>query len=664
MYSSLHNHVVQLGHYITAFIILFIIWPVFIVKKNSGTLLEGLFSRYFKMVLLIIILGYLLVLLKLYEMLSLLVIFISLSIWNYVIRKKATSFEEVVDKFFMSLYDIADGVIDPIKSYKDRIVQSAAGLKMLMRDLRRMLPELISVLFILSIMLYSAYLRFYDAFKHAAPAMSDAYVTLAWMKYIDSRILFYDGIYPQGFHIYLATLGKFSAIDPLYILRYTGPFNGVLITFGLYFVLSHITGSRLAGAAAASVYGIFGLYLATDWERQAATNSQEFGFVFVMPVIYFYYRYMKDSKEEHFYTAAAGTAVVGLVHQMAFAFTGAGMGCVIVAGAMSGLKANLKKMCKIAAAGIICVVVSVIPFGIGKLMGKESNSSATEFLFQDAKISMPKFSDMTTADKLAIACIALILLYMLFNIKNFKEMLAEKFIIMLGIGAFSLYFWGGYVTQRTVVEARAGEFWGLTAPCCIGMVWYIIERIIPTLSGKIAGTILVASLVLSVVFQLKPTPIIPYKMHHDTNVEQYLAISSMYRPKTWWIVSSQNEDYAIVLGKGFLVSASEFMDSYDPGKKALTKRSESEPDSSVPQDVFIFYEKDIFKVNEDNSIYEIVAPDYERREKEKIEMKEWISEYQKTNSDMNLFYENEKLAVYHIRIPKDNEENFEKIWGL
>jgi hypothetical protein len=664
MYSSLHNHVAQFGRYIIAFIILFVIWPGFIVKKNSGTLLESLFSRYFKMVLLIIILGYLLVLLKLFEMLSLLVILLSLSMRNYVARKKATSLQDVADKFLMSLYDIADGVIDPVKSYKRRLVQSASGLKMLMQDFRRLLPELISILFILSIMLYSAYLRFYDAFKHAAPAMSDAYVTLAWMKYIDSRILFHDGIYPQGFHIYLATLSKFAAIDPLYILRYTGPLNGALTAFGLYFVLSHITASRLAGAAAASTYGIFGLYLAISWERQASTNSQEFGFVFVMPVIYFYYRYMQDPKEEHLYTAAAGTAVVGLVHQMAFAFTGAGMCCVIAAGAMSGLKTNLKKMYKIGTAGISCVAISVIPFGIGKLMGKESNSAASEFLFQDVKLSMPKLSDMTAADKLAIASIVLILLYMMFNIKNFKGMLAEKFIIMLGIGAFSLYFWGGYVTQKIVVAARSGEFWSLTAPCCIGMVWYIIERIIPALSGKVVGTVLFASLVIYVAFLLKPSPIIPYKMHHDTNVEQYLAISSMYRPKTWWIVSSQDEDYALVLGKGFLVRASEFMDNYDPGKKALTKRGKSEPDSSAPQDVFIFYEKDIFRVDEKNSIYEIVAPDYERREKEKMELEKWISEYQKTNGDMNLFYEDENLAVYHINIPKDNEEIFKKMWGL
>jgi hypothetical protein len=663
MYSSLQNQVVQFGHYVFAFIILFIIWPGFIFEKHSGTLLESIYSRYFKIVLLIIALGYLLVLIKLFELLSIFVILLLLSVWNYVVRKKATSIQYVIDRLLVSLYDTIDGVINPIKSYKERLVQSAAGLRVLRQDFLKLLPEIASILLVLSTVLYSAYLRLYDAFIHAAPAMSDAYVTLAWMKYIDSRILFHDGIYPQGFHIYLATLSKFAAIDPLYVLRYTGPLNGVLTALGLYFVLSHITRSRLAGAVAASVYGIFGSYLATEWERQASTNSQEFGFVFVIPTVYFYYRYMMYSKEEDFYTAAAGTAVVGLVHQMAFTFTGAGMCCVIAAGALSGFKDNFKKMCKTAVAGIVCVVISVIPYGIGRLMGIESNTAASEFLFGEAELSMPKLSDMTAMDKIAIACIVLVLLYMFFNIKSFKGMLAEKFVVMLGVGAFSLYFWGGYVTQKIVVAARSGEFWGLVAPCCIGMAWYIIERIIPAFSGKVLGTLLFSALALSAGVLLKPSPIIPYKMHHDSNVEQYVKISNVCRPKTWWLVSAQEEDYALVLGKGFLVSSRDFMDDYDPKKIALTKRGQGEPDSSVPEDVFIYYEKDIFKVDEGNSIYEIVAPDYERREKEKIEMKKWLSEYHKAHDDIELFYEDENLAVYHINIPKDEDGKFREIWG-
>jgi uncharacterized protein (UPF0297 family) len=91
-------------------------------------------------------------------------------------------------------------------------------------------------------------------------------------------------------------------------------------------------------------------------------------------------------------------------------------------------------------------------------------------------------------------------------------------------------------------------------------------------------------------------------MHNDSNIEQYLRISTSFRPKNWWIVSSQKEDYDIILGSGFHMQADKFLAEYDPDGKLLTRHGSSKPDDQVPQDVFVYYDRNIFKVDKDKVV--------------------------------------------------------------
>jgi len=120
----------------------------------------------------------------------------------------------------------------------------------------------------------ASYLRFYDAIKNAGIALSDAYVTLAWTKYIEARQLFHDGLYPQGFVIVLSVIRKVASIDPLLVLKFIGPLNAVLIVVGLYYFASRSTRSPVAGLVAAFVYGVLPNTLPIEYQRQASTNSQ------------------------------------------------------------------------------------------------------------------------------------------------------------------------------------------------------------------------------------------------------------------------------------------------------------------------------------------------------------------------------------------------------
>ncbi|MBW9234207.1 hypothetical protein JQK62_18440, partial [Leptospira santarosai] len=57
---------------------------------------------------------------------------------------------------------------------------------------------------------------------------------------------------------------------------------------------------------------------AIEIERQAATNSQEFAFVFIFPALYFLIKYVCDKQKEDLKIGLICTAIIGLVHSLVF----------------------------------------------------------------------------------------------------------------------------------------------------------------------------------------------------------------------------------------------------------------------------------------------------------------------------------------------------------
>jgi hypothetical protein len=272
------------------------------------------------MVFIIICAGYFLVLLKIFEFLGLLIFFIIIGIYSFIRREAAAQAKDVIVKINAYTYDVADSIKKPLLLVRPYINTRIQSIMKGVRENMLNVPKLLKAVLIAAVFAYAVYLRFYDAYYHAAPAMSDGNVTLAWVKYIIQRRLFADGIYPQGFHINMAAVQKFAFINPLYIVKYSGPLNGILIMLGIFFFIYKCTDRSIPALVGAALYGIFGESLSMDWMRQAASNSQEYGYVFVLPVLYFALRYIEKGDEDSFRTYFAGVSALGLIHAIAYAF--------------------------------------------------------------------------------------------------------------------------------------------------------------------------------------------------------------------------------------------------------------------------------------------------------------------------------------------------------
>jgi len=644
LYSSFANHFVHASRYLFAFCLLFVLFPRAVLPAGPGTALERLLRNYIISVLFFIVLGFLLILLRVFELLTLFAVIAFICLRRYKESRNISSWEGVWQRAMVWVYDIADGLIHPGGVLRELLKKKGGELKSSLVERLGSVQALFETLLLLAVFIYSAYLRFYDTLRYAAPAMSDSYVVIAWIKYLDRKMLFRDGIYPQGFHLYLDFLHKFSALDPLYIVNYSGPLHGVMITLSIYFAVSRWTGRKAPGILAASMYGLLGPYLTNEWMRQAAANSQEYAFIFVLPALYFLSRYLNNGERLDLWTGTAAVVIAGLVHSLAFALIGLGMGILLLLAVLSGVRKNIDRIIKVFLAGVASVVAALLPVGIGLLMGKGFYQSAAEFLLEKAPvITVP---DLKITDCAALAGMGLLAVYRLAKWKTGNELFYARFIVLFGAAAFLFYYYGGVKTGSLVIATRARELWGLVSPVCIGAGWFAAGQMVAPLRRRMVELAVCFCLLGCIALYLRPQPIVPYKMEHESGVEQYLRISSTLR-RTEWMIVSQEEGYALVYGNGYHLMLGDFLREYDPRAAKL---------EGCPPDVFIYYEKKVFRANRDKSIYD-------QREKENQQLKEWLEIYEKTHDNMSLFYEDENLKIVRIHQPVSQEENFRKIWG-
>ncbi|MBP1154243.1 MULTISPECIES: hypothetical protein [unclassified Paenibacillus] len=666
-YQTWHNQIIHVTQYFFTYGLLTVLIPRLIFKQQRGDRMEQAIINYCKLMILLILLGYLLVLVKLFEMITILLILGLMAIGKYMRRRSATTEDEQVKYYVQTLfYNFLDGQI-PVKA------AIAAWIKGKYADLKQevtkylRVPSLIRLSLLAMVISVAAYLRFYDAVTSSPPAFSDGYVTLAWFKYINGRHLFHDGIYPQGFHIFMATLSKFTTIDALYILKYTGPFNGVLTVLGLYFALSKMTGRYAAGLLAAIVYGWAGYYFSQNgWERQAATNSQEFAFVFLFPALYFTFQYLNSKDALSLRNAGICIAISGLVHSFAYAYTMMSVFIMVVVFFLTDPRGEWKSCRNVFVICIATGLLASLPLGLGLLIGRGFHSSSARYLVSQVQdIVIP---ELRLLDYLGVVSILLVgawaLLYAIFDRGSKREVRFGLFTFLFGATSFVLYVFVGLWTGSEIIGSRSNELWAFAASFGLGAAWHMTIRFPARWFRFRNGLDWMACLLLPafVLLVLKPSPIITYKLEWGSSVEKYLQISGKHRPNTWMIVA-QEEQYPIILGNGFHMYVRDLLQTYDPEKSYLTKRNETKSDPDLPNDVFIFREKVVFKVSRSNSIYPLLEETYHRREKEMAELKMWLNIHQATQQDMTLYYEDDHLEVYRLHREMIREQMNRILWG-
>ncbi len=110
MYFSFANHFYNLGHYFIGFSILFVLYPMLAFPKKSGDRTERILSNYFHMVLLLILAGYFLAALQLFEFIGLFIVTALVYTYYFFHKNSPIYAREVITKIKMYFLDSLDNV--------------------------------------------------------------------------------------------------------------------------------------------------------------------------------------------------------------------------------------------------------------------------------------------------------------------------------------------------------------------------------------------------------------------------------------------------------------------------------------------------------------------------------------------------------------------------
>lgn len=649
-----------------AFLFVFVWLPRRLFPQQEGEgLLDVFFANLIQMVFWSILIVYLLATLRLYELISLGTAYLVI----YIIRLKRQHTSDELRASLDTRAKLSFDIMDRIISTRRRVVRY---LRRGMQETGRTLGEVfgswvsaLQTLAFIGIFSYSAYLRFADAVRHAAPALSDSYVTLAWMKYIERRQLFHDGIYPQGFHIYLSILHKFSAADPLLVLKYVGPFNGVLITLSVYYVLSRLTRQKTPALVGAFAYGMLNKYLPYEFIRQTATNSQEFALLFLLPTLWFGLRFLgggnKGGNKRDAYLAIQGLAVMGLTHAMVALFAAAGMLAAAGASILS-LSTRWRRLAGLTAGSMLSGLVSAIPLAGGLVFGKTFHGSSAEFAVATAAIAAPR---LTEAMRVGLVAAVVAGLYALVFIRDKLQKAGLYFGMLLLGGATAIYQGPRFGVYNLALASRSGEFLALALSLAYGLFWRCLDpapnrgQMVKSLATGPVVVLAVASMAAMLYYHL-PRPPEPYKMEWDESAELYLRIAYTHLPTDWLIVSNE-EGYALVLGRGWHMLVPNFLATYSPTAPVLAFRGKSgKEEKLLMSDIYLFYEKHPYPVPLDDPK---IKATYKRRLKDGRRLKQWIDRYMETHDNMKLYYQGKHLIVYSIHQEKTKKQRFRELWG-
>jgi len=649
VYSSFLNQFTHLFRFFFAAILLFVVVPRLIFNKTH-TSFEGVVANFIKVTLFFIVLGYITVILKLFEVLFIVPIIVFLIIKKAFNKHEIKSIGEFLHLLQIYLFDVL-GKVNPFSGLfeiKNKIKTRLIKESSIKKGRLVVFAKLFSIIGALS---FSAYLRFYDAVNNAAPAMSDAYVTLSWLKYISARLLFEGGIYPRGFHIILSYMAKFSFVDPIYVLKYAGPISSLLITGGLFFVVYKLTKSYLAGIVCSTIYGIFGAQiLLSDWERQASTNSQEFALVFVLPAIYFFYKYIEEKDKKHLLVAFYATTIVGLVHLIPFALLAIGIVILIICSFLINNFGNIRIVVQIVIYSFISAIIAILPYLIGKFSGSQVHSSSSEYLLE--KVNDVVLPQLSIFSLVGICSIIVIFLYIIRLIIARKPLEFWPFALIFSSSVFLVYYFGASITKLQVIDSRSNTVWALVLPLCIGLGFFAFFNFIS--NNFFTKTISIITFVSLFAFCLafyRPTVILPYKMEPNSYVDEYLKIRRDYKTSDWAIISNPQEEYSIVYGMGVHLSIQDFVKLINPTSLDV------EQWHSLPSSVFIYAEKKLFPAPFETQ----AVIDYKKDSM--LLIQKWLDDYKSVNSNWKLYYEDEYINIYLIDIKQSLIEKQIDIWG-
>lgn len=215
--------------------------------------------------------------------------------------------------------------------------------------------------------------------------VSDLPVHNYWINYMNYNQIFVAGIYPFGFHCMVYYMHQVFGLDTYVILRVFGIVQTIYIFFMLLAFLKLSCKTKYLPYAGAVFAVAFGGYNYSSYFRYGTALPQEYGMIFILPAVYFLFQFFEERKEEiKAETKPKASRYCLFAFGMSFAMTLAvhfydtmiaGLFCIGIAVGYVWWIFRRKYFWNILAAGLLSILVAVLPMVIAFAMGRPLQGS-------------------------------------------------------------------------------------------------------------------------------------------------------------------------------------------------------------------------------------------------------------------------------------------------
>lgn len=536
------------------------------------------------------------------------------------------------------------------------------------------------------LILVAAVARFLRPFLTANLGFSDTYVHLYLVRLMEQgqQVDPAWGPYPRGMHFLLMAIRELTNVDAILLMNFFGPAAGVLMTLAVADTARRLTRNFTAGIVAGglfatmlggpSQYFLLGGSMATDrvseaaefvrlaygdipatraefdvlatvFQRQTATLPQELAIVFLFPAAMFLFSWIRQRSRWQLSGYLLCTAAIAATHP------GVLVPLVLLSGitvlvTLAGWR-DIRTAMLTGAAGIVLGSTWMLAYivypsgGRGDIARNDAGSAAAyyfPFLRGGADATIVTYVAITPF-LIACAVIALLLLVraaFMWKHRGGAGGTAGEAPAPHGhvwVALVVLVFTYTHVASRfrlpEIVEVRRNAAWlAMAMAILLGVATVELLRTRVTKS---------AAMLIAVLWLWR----VPVTGAHDRLID-YSGYSSMayavleierdLEPFTWTLVT-YGQEFPMVLGRGFHMTAVEFLERYDPVHARL----------EIPTPyVFIAVEKTPHPFEINTWAARFSRADIQRR------LATWCFLYQRTHADMRIFRDDENVRVYMI----------------
>ncbi len=628
----------------------------------------------------IIILVHLLVVLRIYETISLFIAIIALTIFIISLRaKRARQETEEKRSAFSLLLDVVDGRLGNKTQRRQKLSEYLKKAPAaLMRGITHAFIHPFDGVILFALFGVAAAIRFSHAMQYLYYGASDCYVHLAWAKYLGVNKLYYDGVYPYGYEAIISALQKLFFIDPAVIVRFYGGIGSMLIVFSIFYILrKNMKGKYILIFAGVAAY-VLGTELPNEtnniW-RQLSALPQEYAAAFVLPGIHFLNVFFNTGRRRYLALAAEVLAITVFIHFYAAAFLGIGYAFLTLFhfGKLFRGKTLPRLIGYLGFGGAIGILPIAVALGLGMKFHQLSlgfvAESATVSTALDWHTEIFRYREVDPTLKLVLFCALAVAVYTALR-AFFKKSpaYASAAPLTLTIAAMSVLSYtqvrAEYIGFPSLLEfSRASTFFGFVAVALLALTIYLLVEFLPVhkLVKYVAGFGM-SAFVLMTVFQpqnyavMQPTGA---KLEYDEAAYAYYKIKEDFPILNWTIISPV-EQYQQSMGYGWHYNLWEFVKDIQIDKKE---------EVSFPTDyVFVIVEKKpLNQAKPYTEMPEITTEDasqpfpdmsgspekyytiYENRRVIEAKAYYWMEEYMGTKGNFAVYWEDDKLKIYMLK---------------